>query len=536
MKLHFYGADRAVTGSCHCLEAAGKRILVDCGLQQGKDEQEDNALPFAAGSVDAVLVTHAHIDHSGRLPLLVKNGFGGPIYCTRLTGELLGIMLRDAAHIQESDAEYLNRKGERAGREKIEPLYTLRDAEAVMERLVCFDYGREFELAPGLRARFTDAGHLLGSAYAEVWATENGETKKLVFSGDIGNVDQPVIRDPSFVKEADFVVMESTYGDREHGADERYDRVRAFAEIIERTLRRGGNVVIPAFAVGRTQELLYIIREIKEAGLVSCNPHFRVCVDSPLAREATRIYAGDLEGYVDPDAEELRLGGVRMFEFEGLELVTTTDDSKALNLDPEPKVILSASGMCDAGRIRHHLKYNLWRPNSSIVFVGYQAQGSLGRRILDGAEEVKLFGETVAVRAEIVRLPGMSSHADHSGLLDWIGHFEPRPRHVFVVHGDAEVAPAFASELERAGWAAHAPKYGEVYDLDALRVAVEGTAPEPKKEPASAGGFRDSAAYLALVELGRKLMEVITHNRGGANRDLKKFAGEIQKLIDKWDR
>ncbi len=535
MKLVFYGADRAVTGSCHCLEAAGKRILVDCGLQQGKDEQAENALPFPAGSVDAVLVTHAHIDHSGRLPLLVKQGFGGKIFCTRLTGELLQIMLRDSAHIQESDAEYVNRKGQRAGRSPVEPLYSLRDAEAALERLVCVEYGQEFSPAEGIRARFADAGHLLGSAYAEVWATEEGETKKLVFSGDIGNVDQPVIRDPSFLTEADFVVMESTYGDREHDESERYDRVTALAEVIERTIRRGGNVVIPSFAVGRTQELLYIIREIKERGLVTYNPHFRVCVDSPLAREATRIYAGDLAGYVDPDAEELRIGGVKMFEFEGLELVTTTDDSKALNFDPEPKVILSASGMCDAGRIRHHLKYNLWRPNSSIVFVGYQAQGSLGRRILDGAAEVKLFGEDVAVRAEIVRLPGMSSHADRSHLLDWIGHFSPRPAHVFVVHGDAEVAPGFAQELEREGFSAHAPKYCEEYDLLLGRVTREGVEPEKPKQPA-AGGFKDSPAFTALVELGQKLLEVIRHNRGGANRDLKKFGGEIQKLIDKWDR
>ena len=535
MKLVFYGADRAVTGSCHCLEAAGKRVLVDCGLQQGRDEVEDNALPLAAGSVDAVLVTHAHIDHSGRLPLLVKQGFGGRIFCTRLTGELLQIMLRDSAHIQESDAEYVNRKGERAGRPRVEPLYTLEDAEAALERLVCVDYGQEFSPVPGVRARFTDAGHLLGSAYAEVWAREDGEEKKLVFSGDIGNVDQPIIRDPSFPTEADFVVMESTYGDREHDADERFDHVEALAEVIERTLRRGGNVVIPSFAVGRTQELLYFIREIKERGLVTYNPRFRVCVDSPLAREATRIYAGDLEGYVDPDAEELRIGGVKMFEFEGLELVTTTDESKALNFDPEPKVILSASGMYDAGRIRHHLKYNLWRPDSSVVFVGYQAQGSLGRRLLDGAESVKLFGEEIAVRAEIVRLPGMSSHADRSHLLGWIEHFSPKPQHVFVVHGDAEVAPAFAAELEKRGFAAHAPKYCEEYDLLALRVAREGVEPVRPKA-AAPGGFKDSPAYLALVEMGKKLVEVIARNRGGANRDLKKFAGEIEKLVQKWDR
>ena len=535
MKLVFYGADRAVTGSCHCIEAAGKRILIDCGLQQGRDELEENALPFAAGSADALLLTHAHIDHSGRLPLLVKQGYGGKIFCTRKTGDLLQLMLRDSAHIQESDAEYVNRKGERAGRPRVEPLYTVADAEAALERLECLEYGQEFSPVPGVRARFSDAGHLLGSAYAEVWVREDGEEKKLVFSGDIGNVNQPVIRDPSFLTDADFVVMESTYGDREHEAESLHaDRVTAIAEVIERTIRRGGNVVIPSFAVGRTQELLYFIREIKQRGLVTYNPNFRVIVDSPLAREATRIYAGDLEGYVDPDAEELRIGGVKMFEFEGLELVTTTDESKALNLDPEPKVIISASGMCDAGRIRHHLKYNLWRPVSSVVFVGYQAEGSLGRRLLDGADSVKLFGEEIAVRAEIVRLPGMSSHADRSHLLGWIEHFDPKPEHVFVVHGDAEVAPAFAEELKRRGFQAHAPKYCEEYDLREMRIVREGV--EPVRPKPASGGFKDSPAYLALVEMGRKLVEVITHNRGGTNKDLKKFAGEIQKLVEKWDR
>ena len=543
MKLTFYGADRAVTGSCHCLEAAGARILVDCGLQQGGDELDGNALPFAAGSVDAVLVTHAHIDHSGRLPLLVRQGFGGRIYCTRLTGDLLQIMLRDSAHIQESDAEYATRKAERAGRPKVEPLYTLRDAETVLERLVCVEYGEEFSPAEGVRVRFADAGHLLGSACAEVWATENGKTRKLVFSGDIGNVMQPVIRDPVPITEADLVVMESTYGDREHDEESaRFDRVTALAEILSRTFRRGGNVVIPSFAVGRTQELLYFFREIKARGLVPDRPHFRVCVDSPLAREATRIFAGDLRGYTDPEAEALRVGGVKMFEFDGLELVTTTDESKALNADPEPKVILSASGMCDAGRIRHHLKYNLWRPDSTVVFVGFQSPGSLGRRIQDGAEKVKLFSEEIAVRAEIVTLPGMSSHADRSGLLGWIEHFSPRPQHVFVVHGDSDVAPAFASELESRGFSAHAPKYCEEYDLDALCVVREGAEPKPKAAAQSAQSAKpaqskkESAAYAKLIALGQRLTELIGRRRNASDGELKKFAAELEKLLRKWEK
>ena len=532
MKLSFYGAARAVTGSCHCLDVGKTRLLIDCGLQQGRDEIEENALPFPANSVDAVLVTHAHIDHSGRLPLLVKQGYTGPIYCSRLTGELLAIMLRDSAHIQESDAEFDNRKAKRAGRPMREPLYTMADAEAAIAQLVTYDYGQRFRPAPGVEARFADAGHLLGSAYAEVWATEGELTKKLVFSGDIGNVNQPVIQDPSFITEADMVVMESTYGDRNHDIVE-FDHAARLSEVIDRTLGRGGNVIIPSFAVGRTQELLYFIREIKAQGMCRAVPNFQVYVDSPLAREATRIFAGDLTGYIDEEARDLVDDGIRLFTFEGLNLCTSSEESKALNLDPTPKVIISASGMCDAGRIRHHLKHNLWRRDSTVVFVGYQAQGSLGRRILDGASEVKLLGETIAVQAEIVRFPGLSSHADHDHLLEWIRSYDPKPRHVFVVHGDADVAPAFAQELQREGFDAHAPKYCEEYDLAAMRVSAEGM--EPVRKPKD-GGFKDSAAFTALVELGRKLTDVIRRNRGGANRDLRLFGAEIQSLIDKWDR
>ena len=532
MKLSFYGADRAVTGSCHCLDVGDSRVLVDCGLQQGRDEIEENALPFAAGGVDAVLVTHAHIDHSGRLPLLVKQGYTGPIFCSRLTAELLAIMLRDSAHIQESDAEFDNRKAQRAGRPMREPLYTMADAEAAIALLVKFEYGQEFEAAPGVRVRFADAGHLLGSSYAEVWATENGVTKKLVFSGDIGNVNQPVICNPTLIRDADLVVMESTYGDRNHDIVE-FDHAARLAEVFDRTLGRGGNVIIPSFAVGRTQELLYFIREIKAQGLVHSVPNFPVYVDSPLAREATRIFAGDLTGYIDEEARDLVDDGIRLFTFDGLNLCTTSDESKALNLDPTPKVIISASGMCDAGRIRHHLKHNLWRADSSVVFVGYQAQGSLGRRILDGAAEVKLLGETIAVKAEILRFPGLSSHADHDHLLEWIHAFEPKPQHVFVVHGDTDVAPAFAEELGREGFSAHAPKYCEEYDLAAMRITAEGQ--EQIRKPKD-GGFKDSPAFTALVELGRKLMDVIRRNRGVANRDLRLFGAEIQSLIDKWSR
>ena len=414
MKLTFFGAAHAVTGSCHCLEVNGRKILIDCGLQQGRDEHDDNALDFSPSYIDYVLVTHAHIDHSGRIPLLVKEGFSGPIYTTRLTAQLLSIMLRDSAHIQESDAQWQNQKGKRAGREEVEPLYTLTDAEEALQLLNTQEYGQIFELCEGVKVRFCDAGHLLGSSCVEIWATENGVTKKLVFSGDLGNVDQPVIRDPSFVTEADYVIMESTYGDRNHQPPESY--TEALAALIDDVFSKGGNIVIPSFAVGRTQELLYFLREIKNEGMVKSVPNFTVCVDSPLAAEATKIYAGDLHGYLDEEAIAVLQGGDNLFTFPGLTLTQSTEESKALNMDKSSKIIISASGMCDAGRIRHHLKHNLWRPECAVVFVGYQGEGTLGRRLLEGAKSVKLFGEEIAVRARILNFPGSRRPGSPAGL------------------------------------------------------------------------------------------------------------------------
>ena len=400
MKLHFYGADRCVTGSCHCLEINGKRILVDCGLQQGRDELDNAVFAFNPGDIDILLVTHAHIDHTGRIPLMVKRGFTGRILTTRVTADLMRIMLLDSAHIQESDAEYRNRKGERAGREPVEPLYTAEDAMNVFKFLTVCEYGQSVELCEGVSAVFTDAGHLLGSASITLELDEGGVHKTLVFSGDIGNVDQPIIRDPQLLKKADYVVMESTYGDRNH--TEVWSYTDELAEIIDETLGKGGNVVIPSFAVGRTQELLYFIREIKDQGLVKSVPDFPVYIDSPLAKAATTVFCGDLHGYLDEAALELVKDGTHMFSFPNLHLVETTEESRMLNLDKTPKIIISASGMCDAGRIRHHLKHNLWRANSAVVFVGFQSPGTLGRKLLDGAESVKLFGEEIAVKAKVV--------------------------------------------------------------------------------------------------------------------------------------
>ena len=531
MKLTFYGAARAVTGSCHAIQCGNKRLLVDCGLQQGQDEVDNATLPFRPGDIDDVIVTHAHIDHSGRPPLLVKQGFGGNIYCTRLTAQLLSIMLRDSAHIQESEANWENQKGKRAGREPVEPLYTLADVEKTMRHVVPLEYEQEVPITDGVRLRFVDAGHLLGSACAEVWLTEADQTRKVVFSGDIGNKEQPILRDPQFIHEADFVLTESTYGDRLHDVEENPDYTADLAAIIDRTLGKGGNVIIPSFAVGRTQELLYFIREIKESGMVKSAPNFPVYVDSPLAAEATRIFSGDLHGYLDEEAiEELKDGA--LFLFPGLCITESSDESRALNFDPTPKVIISASGMCDAGRIRHHLKHNLWRPECAVVFVGYQAEGSLGRRLLSGVERVKLFGEDIAVRASIVNFHGLSSHADRDGLLAWMDAYTPKPRHVFVVHGEQEVTQVYAKTLQERGFSAHAPDPGEVYDLLAQQVVQAGTPPAVphKGDPAL------SPAYRRLEEAGRQLLEVIARNKGGSNKDLGKFADQIRALMDKWER
>ena len=533
MKLSFFGADQCVTGSCHCLEVGGKRILIDCGLQQGRDEVGNEEFPFAAGSIDYVLITHAHIDHSGRVPMLIKNGFQGRILTTRLTAQLMSIMLQDSAHIQESDAEYKNRKNRRAGRPEEEPLYTVADAQRVPEFIDTCEYDQPVHLCDGVDAVFIDAGHLLGSASIRLTLTEGGETRTIVFSGDIGNVDQPIIRDPQFFTGADYVVMESTYGDRNH--TEVWSYTGQLAQIIDETLGKGGNVVIPSFAVGRTQELLYFIREIKDQGLVTSVPNFPVYVDSPLAKSATTIFCGDLRGYLDQDALELVKDGTHMFNFPGLHLTETVDESKSLNEDHTPKVIISASGMCDAGRIRHHLKYNLWRADSAVVFVGFQSPGTLGRTLLDGTPSVKLFGEDVAVRAKVVNFQGLSSHADHDHLLDWISHFkEPKPQHVFVVHGDREVAPVFAQTVSQLGFTAHAPQYTEEYDLLTCTQLAAGYLPQRKTRTFD-GAPRVTAAYQKLVQLGDSLVGLIRRSKGRDNKTLAAFAEALRKVMEKFE-
>lgn len=535
MKLTFLGANHEVTGSCTLLEAAGRRYLIDCGMEQGRDTYENQPIPVAPGEIDGILATHAHIDHTGLVPLLVRNGFRGKIYATIPTTQLCGIMLRDSAHIQEFEAEWKNRKGKRSGADPVEPMYTIEDAEAAMKLFVGVEYGRRIELTTGFEICFVDVGHLLGSSSIEIWVTENGATTKLVFSGDIGNVHQPMLKDPTYLTDADYVVMESTYGDRSHGP--RPDYVGELSKILQKTFDRGGNVVIPSFAVGRTQEMLYFIREIKEKGLVKGHGNFPVYIDSPLAIEATRIFQDTDPSCFDEEANALLAKGIDPIRFPGLCVSVTSDESRMINADRVPKVIISASGMCEAGRIRHHLKHNLWRPECTILFVGYQAMGTLGRTLIDGATEVKLFGETIEVQAEICQLTGLSGHADREGLLKWINSFSPKPKRVFIVHGDDETENVFAQTLQDQGFAACAPYNGEQWGIgeEGAVCLQEGSRQRITRKPGESQS-RAATVFQRLISAGKRLMRVIEHNEGGANKDLAKFADQINALCDKWDR
>ncbi len=535
MKLTFLGATHEVTGSCFLLEACGKRILVDCGMEQGPDTYANVELPIKPSDVDMVLLTHAHMDHSGKLPLLYKNGFHGQVFSTAPTADLCEIMLRDSAHIQMFEAEWKNRKGKRAGREAVEPLYDMDDAIGVLSCFVRCDYKKEVRIAEGMCIQFIDAGHLLGSASIEVWIAENGVEKKIVFSGDIGNLNQPLIRDPQYPESADYVVMESTYGDRSHDAP--VDYAIALAEVIQRTFDRGGNVVVPSFAVGRTQEMLYFIRRIKEEGLVHGHDGFEVWVDSPLAIEATNIFREHMWSSFDDEAVALIERGVNPIGFAGLRTSVTSDDSRAINENAQPKVILSASGMCDAGRIKHHLKHNLWRKESTILFVGYQAHGTLGRALLEGAQHVKLFGEEIEVHAEICRLPGISGHADNQGLMRWIQSFQKKPQKVFVVHGEDTVCELFTSRLQNElGLDAYAPYSGTEFDLARNQFIHQSEGVRIQKPVQAAAAAKVSKVFAKLVAAGQRLVGVIRKNEGGANRDLEKFTREIHALCDKWER
>ncbi|MCL5676511.1 MAG: MBL fold metallo-hydrolase, partial [Firmicutes bacterium] len=460
MKLTFCGGAGSVTGSCYLIETESTRLLVDCGMfQGGRDLEAQNYLfPFDPAQADHLVLTHAHIDHSGRIPLLQRQGFGGAIWATPATADLAGIMLPDSAHLQEMEADWQNRKRQRAGEEAVTPLYTVDDAMRSLRLFKPLAYERLAEVAPGVRLRFRDAGHILGSAIAELWVRERDREVKLVFSGDLGNTGRPILQDPTVIEEADLLLIESTYGDRLHG--DHGEQLEALAEVVRSVVRRGGNLVIPAFAVGRTQELLYYFNQLQMENRIPALP---VYVDSPLATSATEIFRRHQECF-DRSARSLLAAGDDPFSFEGLTYVRTPQDSMALN-QMSRAIIISASGMANAGRILHHLKHNLWRSESTVLFVGYQAEGTLGRALTGGARNVHVLGEAISVQAEIKQLSGFSAHADQQGLITWARGFVRPPAGTFVVHGEEAGSKALAALLTEAGHRPRIPAFGQSFEV-----------------------------------------------------------------------
>lgn len=532
MNLEFLGAAHEVTGSCHFLKYGEKSLIVDCGMEQGPDLYENQNIPINAAEIDYVFITHAHIDHSGLLPLLYSHGFRGKIFATTATTELCDIMLRDSAHIQMQEAEWKNRKARRSGRPEVTPIYDLSDVAGVLPHFVPCAYDEKFSVDPELSARFVDAGHLLGSASIELWVREDGKEKKIVFSGDLGNGNRPLIRDPEYIDEADIVVMESTYGNRSHAICPDY--AAELAKAIRSTFTRGGNLVIPAFSVGRTQEMLYYLRRIKSEKLLPEFQDFEVYIDSPLSVEATNIFHRSDAECFDEEALSLVSQGINPIRFPGLHTAITSDESIAINFLEKPVVIISASGMCEAGRIRHHLKHNLWRSDSTILFVGFQVPGTLGAALLGGAKEVRLFGETIEVAAEIRQLPGVSGHADREHLTAWLSAMKKKPEKVFVVHGDEESCEAFSAFLrEEKGYDAYAPYSGDEFNLLTGEMVKQGSREKKVRKPSLKAS---SNVFARLLAAGQRLLEVIRRNEGVSNKDLAKFADQINALSDKWDR
>ncbi len=474
MKVTFLGATKTVTGSNFLVEGAGKKFLVDCGMYQGSAADEyENEEPFLfdVNDIDFMLLTHAHIDHSGRIPKLYKEGYRNKVYATKATCDLCSIMLPDSGHIQEMEVEWKNRKRERKGEEPLPPLYTAEEAAKSLEIFSPVKYDEIIDIDENIKVRFNDAGHMLGSAIIEVWVTENGKTEKIVFTGDLGNNDIPLLSPPTMIEDTDYLVMESTYGNRLHIRND--DKASLFLDIVYETLEKGGTVVIPSFAVGRTQEILYELNRIKEEKhdeefykkykrLMSVP----VYVDSPLAISATEVFRENMDLF-NEETQAIINSGDNPLEFDGLKFTKTADESKALNASNESAIIISASGMCEVGRIKHHLKHHLWESNSTILFVGYQAPGTLGRKLVDGEKKVKIFGEEIAVNAKIEYIEGYSGHADQEWLLNFVYSFIKKPSHIFLVHGEPEGQVVLKQKLEEnTEIPVIIPEYGESYDLE----------------------------------------------------------------------
>jgi metallo-beta-lactamase family protein len=450
MKIKFLGAAMSVTGSCFLITAGSCRFLIDCGQFQGGNEIDElnrDEFDFDPLEIDFVLLSHAHIDHCGRLPLLVKRGFKGSIYCTDATADLLDIMLKDSASIHEKEAEWENRKNQRAGKPLREALYTFEDAVATLNQVKPVLYNQLLKPSEDILVVFNDAGHILGSAIIEIFIKENNDILKLVFSGDIGMKNKPILRDPTKIKKADYLIMESTYGNKIH--EKNPLSIKRLIDIVLKTIKRGGTIVIPSFAVGRTQELIFEFNRFYEehSEYKKALNGVMVYIDSPMATSATEVFRKNVHVF-DEETKNYILQKKDPLDFKNLRFTRTVEESKALNFVKEPKIIISSSGMCEAGRIKHHLKHNLWNPNSSIVFVGYQAEGTLGRSILDGEKYVTIFGEKIRVEAEIYNLEGFSGHADKEGLLDWLSGFDTKPKETFLVHGEKEAKEVLASEAK----------------------------------------------------------------------------------------
>lgn len=459
MKVEFYGAAACVTGSCHLIKIYDKNILLDCGMYQGIDEKErgNEHFNFNPKDIHYVILSHAHIDHSGRIPYLYTQGFRGKVLCTEATVDLCAAMLADSAHIMLLENEWQNKRRVRLGQEPVKPLYSPEDVTAAMRLFSPVSYNQWIELFEGFKFRFIDAGHLLGSAITEILVNEHRKECKLVYSGDLGNKDIPLLNDPELVESADYLIMEATYGDRLHEKGDK--ELHQLVNIIKDTFKRGGNVIIPSFAVGRTQELLYTLNNYIENNELPAVPVF---VDSPLATESTRIF-NKWHKYFDEEATKLINSGDDPLHFKSLFFTRSAEESMALNKVKKGAVIISASGMCEAGRIKHHLKHNLWREESSIVFVGYQAEGTLGRSIVDGAKQVRIFGEDIAVNAQIFSLSGLSGHADRDGLHKWINGIKSKPKKVILVHGDREAQKSFQALLDSEGYSTFVPNPGDIF-------------------------------------------------------------------------
>lgn len=527
-RLTFRGGAGTVTGSCFLLQTDHLTILVDCGMFQGRRElrMSNYRNPIVPpNSIDYILLTHAHIDHSGLIPRIYNKGFRGKVLATEATAGLCQVMLPDSGHIQELEAEWENRKAKRRGEKAPAPLYNAIDAINCLQCFEAVPYGKEVVLDSQVRVRFLDAGHILGSAIIEVWINENGQDLKLVFSGDLGNTGAAIIKDPSPVAEADYLLLESTYGDRFHepftGQADRLEN------IILETIARKGNVIIPAFAVGRTQEILYALNGMVERDEI---PRIPVFIDSPLAVSATRIFMSCKDCY-DNQTRQLLESGDDPFYFPGLKFVRSTEESRAINNLRGGAVIISASGMCDAGRIKHHLKHNLWRPESAVVFVGFQAEGTLGRRIMDGEKKVKILGEVINVAARIYSLQGFSAHADQTGLLNWVSRFNRKPREIFIVHGEATASAALAELITRNGITAVIPNLNEEYlltpasvSLSSAAAAASATVPNRRRE-----------LLHKITQLERSLAKLKEEVAAAENEDgmMQDLAAMIQEFEDK---